>query len=347
MPRKAKSVKEPKVQPNSSENVPQPTLTEEQPAPEKTPPKERDAQGRFAAGNSGGPGNPHARHCARMLEIFRNAVSKEALNRIVCKLIEKAEAGDTSAAKILVSYSIGKPLPAPHPDSIDRDEWDHYQEDSMNQRELALVMNGLPTHVGNEIVRVALPIMTDVRTRDLAANLLKGCPKPRGEKTRARGEATNGNEPLANGDSSETDAASSNHTPPATPAFDPWDIDAAIAASSAQHEANEEHEIADEAQEEEAAPIANGKSNEKSVQPSTHLTPSTTAEKRSTIHDRRRTTKKPLPNRKNSKDSVLPSTRHPSPATTRTDDKKIDGKRIKKRAKALWLQPWAKQLNSN
>jgi hypothetical protein len=281
-----------------------------------------------------------------MLEIFRNAVSKEALNRIVCKLIEKAEAGDTSAAKILVSYSIGKPLPAPHPDSIDRDEWDHFQQDSMKQRELALVMNGLPTHVGNEIVRVALPIMTDVRTRDLAANLLKGCPKPMGEKTGMRDEAKKRNDPLANGDSSETLAAPSTlHSPPATPDFDPWDIESAMAASTAQHETNEEHEVDDGAEEEEAAPISNGKSNTKPAQPYTQHTPPATAEKRSTPHDQRRTTKKPISNRKNTKNSVLPSTRHASPTTPRTDDKKIEGNPVKKKAKVLWLQPLAKQLN--
>ena len=70
----------------------------------------------------------------RMLEIFRNAISEEAFVRVVLKLLEKAEAGDTSAAKIIVTYVVGKPLPAPHPDSIDRDEWDHFQQDAMNQR---------------------------------------------------------------------------------------------------------------------------------------------------------------------------------------------------------------------
>ena len=50
-------------------------------------------------------------------------------------------------------------------------------------------MNSLPTHVGNDVARVALPIMTDARTRDLAKQLLKGCPRTkRGERTGARDE---------------------------------------------------------------------------------------------------------------------------------------------------------------
>src|SRR5580704_17367598 len=76
------------------------------------------------------------------------------------------------------SYKIGKPLPAPHPDSIDRDEWDHYQNDAMNDKEMAVVMNALPTRVGNDVARISLPIMTAARTRDLAMKLQEGCPTP-------------------------------------------------------------------------------------------------------------------------------------------------------------------------
>ena len=178
MPRKTKSVKGAKAQQESPTIEPQPTLTEEQAAAGKTPPKDRNTQGQFTKGNPGGPGNPHARACARMLEVFRNAVSEEDMLRIVNKLIEKAANGDTSAAKLIVAYRIGKPLPGHHPDSIDRDEWDHYQQDAMNLKEMQQVLSSLPTQVGNDIARIALPIMTDARTRDLASQLRKGCPIP-------------------------------------------------------------------------------------------------------------------------------------------------------------------------
>jgi hypothetical protein len=379
MPRKSKSVKGAKVQPALTEETPQPTLTEEQPqtisteeqaASKKSASQGREANGKFAAGNPGGPGNPHARHCARMLEVFRSAVSVEAFTNIVCKLIEKAEAGDTSAAKIIVTYVVGKPLPAPHPDSIDRDEWDHYQKDAMNDKEMAVVMNALPTHVGNDIARVSLPIMTAARTRDLAKQLLKGCPGARGEKLGTRDEETEGSGPLPNGESSDapvqpsthhpapattneplpngassdatvqpstrhpspatngkratthdsqstTEYPSTRHTPPATSNFDPWDMDAAIAASTAQDEAKIEHEIKHELQGEEIAPIANGKLKNSKGSPRR-----STTEQRSTTHDSRSTAKQP-------------STRHPSPATSRADDKKMYGKKIRKKANAL------------
>jgi hypothetical protein len=108
-------------------NERQPTLTEEQAAPHQTPANGRTANGRFAKNNSGGPGNPHARHCARMLALFRDAISDDEMNQLFRMLIVKAMGGDTAAAKLILSYKIGKLLDAPHPDSIDRDEWDHYQ----------------------------------------------------------------------------------------------------------------------------------------------------------------------------------------------------------------------------
>ena len=109
-----------------------------------------------------------------MLEMFRNAISEEEMFRLVRKLFEKAEAGDMSPAKLIFSYKIGKPLPAPHPDSIDRDEWEHYQKDAMHEKEMAIVMNALPSAVGNDIARVSLPIMTAARKNDLGMQLMAG-----------------------------------------------------------------------------------------------------------------------------------------------------------------------------
>ena len=124
MSRKTKSVKGSQAEPISPEKEPQPTLTEGPAAAEQEPRKDRDTGGKFTKGNAGGPGNPHARSCARMLEMFRNAISEDEMFQLCRMLFMKAVGGDISAAKIILSYKIGKPLPAPHPDSIDRDEWD-------------------------------------------------------------------------------------------------------------------------------------------------------------------------------------------------------------------------------
>jgi hypothetical protein len=195
---------------------PQPTLTddqaqagsqEQQAASGPDPLNGRRPDGKFARGNPGGPGNPHARHCARMLQAFRNAISAEEMQRLFRVLYEKAAAGDVSAGKLVLSYHIGKPLPASNPDAIDRDEWNHYQQDSMALDEMKRVLSSLPTRVGNDIARTTLPIMTEAWTKDLATQLMKGCPVPKEvhERTEDGEEKPEVEAPIANGELNESD----------------------------------------------------------------------------------------------------------------------------------------------
>ena len=159
----------------SSELLQQP----EQANPPEASASGRDAQGRFLPGAAGGPGNPHARHCARMLEMFRNAISDDEMYYLCRLLWDKACKGDLSAIKFIWHYKIGKPPAAPNPDLIDRDEWDNYQKDAMTLDEMKHVLNRLPSRVGNSIVGAALPSMAYSVTQDLAQQLMKGCPNPR------------------------------------------------------------------------------------------------------------------------------------------------------------------------
>jgi hypothetical protein len=180
-----------------------PTLTAEDTTPAKRSTKGHAADGKFIAGNPGGPGNPHARHCARMLALLRTCISDEDMIAIIRALVEKAKKHDTSAAKILFSYVIGKPAEAPNPDQIDRDEWEHYQKDTINLQEMQQVLGSLPAKVGNDIARTALPIMTEARTRELEAHLRKGCPiSPEvNESTEETDEQSPKAPPLSNGES--------------------------------------------------------------------------------------------------------------------------------------------------
>src|SRR5712672_2533701 len=148
-----------------------PTLTQASPKS-----NDRAPGGRFAEGNPGGPGNPHARHCARMLALLRASISDEEMVAIIRQLVEKARAGDVSAAKLLLSYKLGKPAPAPNPDEIDRDEWEHYQKDAINLEEVQQVLGSLPAKVGNDIARTGFPIMTQAQQEALASQLVKNLP---------------------------------------------------------------------------------------------------------------------------------------------------------------------------
>src|SRR5947209_18915993 len=68
----------------------------------------RDAQGRFRTGNRGGPGNPFARRVAALRQALYRAVDEKDLETITEALMEKAKAGDVAAAKLVLSYVIGK-----------------------------------------------------------------------------------------------------------------------------------------------------------------------------------------------------------------------------------------------
>jgi hypothetical protein len=135
-----------------------------------------DDQGHFLKGNAGGPGNPHARHCARMLEMFRNSITDEEMFALCRVLFARASSGDMAALKMIWQYKLGKPLPAPNPDAVDRDEWDHFQKDAMSLDEMKRVLTQYPTRLGNAIVSAALPSIVHKVSRDLAAQLIDSLP---------------------------------------------------------------------------------------------------------------------------------------------------------------------------
>ena len=73
---------------------------------------DRDASGKFKAGNRAGKGNPHAAKVARLRASMLKAVSPADLAAIIRRLVDAAKAGDIAAAKIIFERTLGAPLPA-------------------------------------------------------------------------------------------------------------------------------------------------------------------------------------------------------------------------------------------
>lgn len=71
----------------------------------------RDAKGRFTKGNSGGPGNPLAKQVNRLRSALVNAVDESDVEAIITAMVEKAQAGDVAAARLILEYAAGKPTP--------------------------------------------------------------------------------------------------------------------------------------------------------------------------------------------------------------------------------------------
>ncbi len=69
----------------------------------------RDGRGRFAKGNVGGTGNPHARHVGQLRSALLATVTSEDIEAVVGKLIELAKNGNIQAAKEVLDRIYGRP----------------------------------------------------------------------------------------------------------------------------------------------------------------------------------------------------------------------------------------------
>ena len=79
----------------------------------------RKSNGQFAKGNPGGPGNPYARRVARLRATLLDAVGENGLADIVQGMVTAAKGGDVAAAKLLLSYLLGKPVESVEPDYVE------------------------------------------------------------------------------------------------------------------------------------------------------------------------------------------------------------------------------------
>ena len=70
----------------------------------------RDSRGRFARGNPGGPGNPHAKQVGRLRSVLLRTVKSADVAGIVAALVKAAKGGDTGAAKVLFDRLFGLPI---------------------------------------------------------------------------------------------------------------------------------------------------------------------------------------------------------------------------------------------
>lgn len=76
----------------------------------------RDTQGRFAKGNSGGPGNPYGKAVARWRSLFLQMVTEDDLREIVTMMVQKAKDGDMLAAREVLNRLAGRPPETMAPD---------------------------------------------------------------------------------------------------------------------------------------------------------------------------------------------------------------------------------------
>src|SRR5438105_8971801 len=115
----------------------------------QTPTNGHEANGRFARGNPGGPGNPYARRVAALRKVLLDRLTEQDLLAITEALLAKAKQGSVGAAKLLLAYGIGKPTSAPDPDRLDGQELKHFKD----QVEVVNDVHELAREVGRAVDR--------------------------------------------------------------------------------------------------------------------------------------------------------------------------------------------------
>jgi hypothetical protein len=118
----------------------------------------RGPGGRFAKGNPGGPGNPFARQVAAFRQEFMAATTKEDIAVIARAMIEKAKEGDCAAARIVLQYTLGKPVATVDPDRLDEMEWEQWQRENVCT-DSDKVWMGMAASSANAIARAIVPVM--------------------------------------------------------------------------------------------------------------------------------------------------------------------------------------------
>lgn len=83
-------------------------------------PNGRSPTGRFAAGNPGGPGNPHAAQVAKLRSALLKAVTPEDMEQIVGVLVARAKEGDVTSAREVILRTLGRPLESDIMDRLER-----------------------------------------------------------------------------------------------------------------------------------------------------------------------------------------------------------------------------------
>ena len=100
-----------------------------------------------------------------------DAVTAEDLQTIVRRLIQQAREGDVPAARLVFSYTVGKPDKAVDPDSLDQQEWQQFRQNAVPNQELLLLLQLLQAPLACSILRAALPHLQQQMAQTLAQQL--------------------------------------------------------------------------------------------------------------------------------------------------------------------------------
>jgi hypothetical protein len=107
----------------------------------------------FQPGNKFGKGNPFYRQLAAIRQAAVDVVGIEGVKELMKDLHRRALAGDVMAARVVLYYTVGKPLAAVDPDACDQDEWQRLQQLPRKSQIWASLLDSLTAEQAIDLVR--------------------------------------------------------------------------------------------------------------------------------------------------------------------------------------------------
>src|SRR5262249_36050440 len=113
-------------------------------------------------------------HTAMLRKALAECISEDDVMDLGRSLYLAARNGDWVAAKLLLSYVIGKPAPPADPDTLEANEWGVFKALPVSPPDLEAVMGGMQAKRPNRMAGEALPILEAKPAKVIAQTLRTG-----------------------------------------------------------------------------------------------------------------------------------------------------------------------------
>jgi hypothetical protein len=84
--------------------------------------------------------------------------------------LDKAQQGDVAAARLVLSYTLGKPLEGVEPDRLDELEWQRMHSEALNPQQVHNVLHSMRAGCACWMLRGLLPLLEQVKVQDIASS---------------------------------------------------------------------------------------------------------------------------------------------------------------------------------
>src|SRR3954451_8991022 len=120
---------------------------------EPTPRPNHDSNGQFARRKPGGPGNPYARKVAALRQALIDSITAADIAEVGQAMLKQARKGNVPAARLVYSYTLGKPTHGVDPDRLNVDEWQQLRDEAAMTQEMPALIQSVPPELTLDFVK--------------------------------------------------------------------------------------------------------------------------------------------------------------------------------------------------